>query len=338
VFQVQRSAFLVYSSNSVVQMDVLAESLRSLQLKTEVYGRLELSAPWGIRVDLAHPGYFHAVSRGGCWLEVERKRIALAAGDWVFILGAIPHTLKDSPRTRAHPLPDIYLARGGRCGGVLRYGGDGTPTTLISFSFGFKGTWLNPILASLPRVLHMKGDRVSSTRWVESIIQLVAAEMEAGRPGYEIAATRLADVLFIHALRAHVEAFPAEKGGWLRALEEPKLGMVLQQLHERPQAPWTVEAMAKVAGMSRSMFAAHFRKIIAESPLAYLTRWRMHVAMQLMSKATGSMAAIAEAVGYKTESAFGKAFRRHVGQAPGAYRRQLRHAPTQPPLRPVSSS
>lgn len=96
-------------------MDVLADSLRNLQLKTEVYGRLELSAPWGIRLDLKHPGYFHAVSRGGCWLEVEQKRIALAAGDWVFILGAVSHVLKDSPRTRPYPLPDIYAAQGAQC-------------------------------------------------------------------------------------------------------------------------------------------------------------------------------------------------------------------------------
>jgi AraC-like DNA-binding protein len=308
-------------------MDVLADSLRSLQLKTEVYGRLELSAPWGIKLDLEHPGFFHAVSRGGCWLEVERKRIALAAGDWVFILGGAPHVLRDSPKTRPYPLPELYAAHGGRCGGVLRYGGNGTQTTLISFSFGFKGTWLNPVLAGLPRVLHVKGDGVVSTRGVESIIQLVAAEMEAGRPGHEIVATRLADVLFIHALRTHVEAFPAEKGGWLRALEDPQLGLLLQQLHERPKHPWTVEAMAKIASMSRSTFAARFQRVIGESPLTYLTRWRMHTAMQLMAESDESLTAIAGAVGYETDSAFGKTFKRHVGKTPGAYRRQLRHEP-----------
>ncbi|PTL76064.1 AraC family transcriptional regulator [Vitiosangium sp. GDMCC 1.1324] len=309
-------------------MDVLAESLRSLQLKTEVYGRLELSAPWGLKLDLGHPGFFHAISRGGCWLEIEGKRIALAAGDWVFILGGTPHVLRDSPKTRPYPLPEIYAAHGGSCGGVLRYGGDGTQTTLISFSFGFKGTWLNPVLAGLPRVLHVKGDGIVSSRWVESTVQLVAAEMEAGRPGHEIVATRLADVLFIHALRTYVETLPEDQGGWLRALEHPQLGPVLQQLHERPKHPWTVEAMAKVASMSRSMFAARFQSVIGESPLNYLTRWRMHTAMQMMTESDESMTAIAEAVGYETDSAFGKAFKRHVGKTPGAYRRQLRHKPS----------
>lgn len=304
-------------------MDVLADTLRSLRVKTEVYGRLEMSAPWGFELDLGLPGCFHAVTRGGCWLETERKRIALGAGDWVFLLGGKRHVLRDSPKSRTRPLPELYEEHGAKCGGVLRHGGSGARTTLVSFSFGLEGTWLNPMLARLPRVLHVKGDGALSTRWVESTVQLVAAEMEAGRPGHELVATRLADVLFIHALRTHVEAFPAEHGGWLRALEDPHLGLVIQQLHERPMHPWTVESMAKVASMSRSTFAARFQKVLGESPLGYLTRWRMHTAMQRMADGDDSLAAIAESVGYDTDSAFGKAFKRHVGKTPGAYRRQL---------------
>jgi AraC-like DNA-binding protein len=305
-------------------MDVLADSLRSLQLKTEVYGRLELTAPWGIRLDGVHPGYFHAVSRGGCWLEVERTRVPLAVGDWIFILGRTPHVLRASPRTRALPLPEIYAARGAPCGGILRYGGAGAQTTLISFSFSFKGTDLNPVLAGLPAVLHVKGDGLVSHRSVEALIQIVATEMEAGRPGHEVIATRLADALFIHALRAHAEAFPAEAGGWLRALEDTQLGIVLQHVHERPGHAWTVENMAKIAGMSRSVFAARFQRVLGEGPLTYLTRWRMHIAEQMMADGRASLASIAGAVGYETEGAFGKAFKRHVGATPGSYRRQLR--------------
>jgi AraC-like DNA-binding protein len=307
-------------------MDVLADALRGLRLKTEVYGRMELRAPWGLELDLPHPGYFHAVTRGGCWLEIDRKRIALAAGDWVFILGASRHVLRDSPRSRPLPLPHIYAATGAQCGGVLRHGGDGAQTTLISFSFGFERTWFNTVLAGLPRVLHVRGDGRASTRGVESVVQLVAAEMEIGRPGHDAIATRLADILFIHALRAHVEAFPEETGGWLRALEDPQLGVVLQQVHERPKHPWTVDAMAKVASMSRSAFAARFQRVVGEAPLTYVTRWRMHAAMQLMARGDDSLSAIAAAVGYETDGAFGKAFKRHVGQTPGAYRRQLRDA------------
>src|SRR4051812_38730670 len=108
----------------------------SLRVRTEVYGRLELSAPWGIRLALSPPGYFHFVSRGSCWLEIDGERIALAAGDWIFVLGGGPHTLRDAKRSRARPLPEIYAETGAACGGVLRHGGGGATTTLISFSFG----------------------------------------------------------------------------------------------------------------------------------------------------------------------------------------------------------
>lgn len=305
-------------------MDVLAQSLRSLQLKTEVYGRLELSAPWGLDFDLGLPGFFHAVTRGSCLLEVGRKRLALSAGDWVFILGGTPHVLRDSPRSRTRRLPDIYSEHRVECGGVLHHGGTGPGTTLVSFSFGFSGDWLNPVLAGLPPVLHVRADGIASSRWVDSTIQLVAAEMEAGRPGHEVVATRMAESLFVYALRTHVETSPLDGGGWLRALEHPQLGRVLEQIHQRPQASWSVASMARSAGMSRSAFAALFRRILGEGPLGYLTRWRMHTAIQLMGQEDQSLAAIAEAVGYESDAAFGKAFKRHVGKGPGAYRRELR--------------
>jgi AraC-like DNA-binding protein len=301
-------------------MDVLADALRALRVKTEVYGRLELTAPWGIELAMAHPGYFHSVSRGGCWLTVDGQSVALAAGDWVFVLGGAPHVLSDTIGSHARPLPDIYEQTGAHCGGVLHYGGAGPATTLVSFSFTLDGSWLNPRLSRLPRVLHVKGDGAGPTRWVESIVQLAAAEMEAARPGHEIIATRIADVLLVQALRTHAAAL--EAGGWLHALEDPRLGAVLQRVHERPEQPWTVEAMARTAGMSRSMFAARFRTIVGEGPLSYLTRWRMHKAMQAIRDGDASLGAIAESVGYGDDSAFGKAFKRQVGLSPAAYRRR----------------
>jgi AraC-like DNA-binding protein len=302
-------------------MDVLADSLRRLQLRTEVYGRLELTAPWGIELAMGAPGFFHAVARGGCWLEVGPERRALGAGDWVFLLGGARHVLRDAPRSRVRPLPELYTEQGAQCGGVLRHGGDGTRTTLVSFSFSFDDSWLNPALQSLPRLLHVQGDGLGGTRWVDGLVQLVAAEMEAGKPGHELVATRLADVLFVHALRTHLAEAPAEQGGWLRALEDPRLGPVLQRLHESPERRWTVESLARIAGMSRSTFAARFQRLVGDSPLSYLTRWRMQLAIQRMKGGDEPLSAIAQAVGYETESAFGKAFKRQVGQTPGSFRR-----------------
>jgi AraC-like DNA-binding protein len=121
-----------------------------------------------------------------------------------------------------------------------------------------------------------------------------------------------------------VASLPPEQGGWLRALTDPRLSTALQRLHERPEAPWTVEGLARAAGMSRSVFAARFKSIVGEGPLTYLTRWRMHKATRLMTAGNLSASEIAQAVGYETDSAFVKAFKRHVGETPGAYRRRLK--------------
>jgi len=306
-------------------VDVLTNSLRSLQLRTEVYGRLELSAPWGVRLDGAHRGYFHAVTRGSCVLVIGQKSWSLASGDWLFVLGGRPHVLADKAKTPARALPEIYAAKGAQCGGILRYGGNGAPTTLVSFSFGFEGTWLNAMLGSLPSVLHVKADGASGPgRRLDALIQLVAAEMEGARPGSELIATRLADALFVHALRIHVEGLPGNSGGWFRALEDTQTGVVLEAIHARPGAPWTVATMAKVAGMSRSAFAARFQQLVGEGPLSYVTRWRMHIAGEMLTASSGSIASVASAVGYESEGAFGKAFKRQVGATPGAFRRSAR--------------
>lgn len=305
-------------------MDVLADTLRSIRLRSMINGRMEMSAPWGMRVDARIMGMFYVVSRGSCVLEIHGGLLTLAAGDFIFVLGGVPYVLKDAPRTRPVPASEIYANRGGRCGGVIRYGGGGAPTTIICGRFIFEGLALSPLIESLPPILHVKGDGGIATRWLESTMQFVASEMEAEQPGYETVANRLGEVLLIQALRTHVASLPVEQGGWLRALVDPELGVVLQRLHERPQETWTVESLARTAGMSRSVFAARFKALIGEGPLTYLTRWRMHRAMQLMTEEAWSASAIAQAVGYETDSAFVKAFKRHVGETPGSFRRRLK--------------
>lgn len=311
-------------------MDVLADTLRSVHLRSIVNGRLEMSAPWGMRVDARDVTTFYVVTHGGCVLETRDMRLTLASGDFVFILAGTPFVLKDSPKTRPVPATEIYANRGRRCGELMRYGGQGAPTTLIAGSFVFEGLSLSPLVACLPTVLHVKGDGGIATRWLESTMQFVASEMEVQQPGYETVASRLGDVLLVQALRTYVASLPIEQGGWLRALFDPQLGVALQRLHERPQAPWTVESLARIASMSRSVFAERFKSLIGEGPMTYLTRWRMHKAMQLMAERGPSMSAIAQAVGYETDSAFVKAFKRHVGETPGSFRRRLKdhEAPT----------
>jgi len=307
-------------------MDVLTDLLRSLRSRNQIYGRLELTAPWGLRVHAGTRLSFYAVSRGDAILETKRRTIRLATGDIVFIREGLAHTLKNCARTRAVSVSEVFEQRGGRCGGLISYGGGGEQTTIVSGGFAFETTTLDPLIAHFPEVLHVEGDGGTAARWLESTLQFMASEMHAEAPGYELVASRLADVLFVHALRTHVRAHPCESANWLRAIGDPQLGVAFQRMHERPDAPWTVEALARAASMSRSAFAARFTEVLEISPLAYLTRWRMHRAAELLVASTSTVNEVAGVVGYETESAFTKVFKRHFGETPGAYRRARRPA------------
>ena len=307
-------------------MDVLTEALRSIQVRSQIYGRLELTAPWGMRVEAMKALSFYALSRGSCVIDVLGQRSTLASGDVVLLRAGVPYTVRDRVGSRIATAEQVYAQRGGRCGGIVSYGGGGAPTTIVAGGLHFSDARLSPIIASLPEVIHVRGDGGVTSRWLESTLQFVAAEMDAELPGFELVASRLADVLFVQVLRSHVASLACARQGWLRALWDPALGAALQQMHARPVAPWTVEELARTAGMSRSAFAARFKEMLGVAPLAYLTQRRMQQAAAMLADGRETTAAVANAVGYDTHSAFAKAFRRATGETPGAYRRKVRGA------------
>ncbi|MCW5802118.1 MAG: AraC family transcriptional regulator [Deltaproteobacteria bacterium] len=306
-------------------MDVLTEVIRAGRPRTLVQGRLELTAPWGVRVDGARNLAFYAVVRGAVVLGVRDARIQLGAGDLVFLRKGLAHTIKDHVRSRASPVAQVYAQRGGRCGGIVQFGGGGAPTTLISGAIAFDSNALDLLVACLPEVIHVPGDARAVVHWLDSTLYLLATEMDGQEPGYELVASRLADVLFVHALRSHVKRNPCEVG-WMTAISDAQVGVAFQRMHERPGEPWTVASLAREAGMSRAAFAARFKAVLGIAPLAYLTKWRIHHASDLLGSSARTIGDIAGEVGYETESAFTKVFKRHLGETPGAYRRRLRGA------------
>jgi AraC-like DNA-binding protein len=311
-------------------MDVLTDLLRGVRSRNQIYGRLELSAPWGIRVEGTSRFAFYAVSRGSAYLSHGKTTVHLVAGDIVFVREGLPHTLKDHPRSRAASVVEVYAQRDSRCGGIVRYGGEGAHSTLVSGGFSFETTALDPLVTYLPPILHVHGDGEEAARWLETTLQFMASEMHAEAPGYELVASRLADVLFVHALRTHVRDQPCGSAMWLRAISDPQLGAAFQKMHKHPEEPWTVDTLARTASMSRSAFASRFTTTLGIAPLAYLTRWRMHRAAELLVAEPSSIANLAVRVGYGTESAFTKVFKRHFGETPSAYRRRVRSAAARP--------
>ncbi|MGH9317548.1 MAG: AraC family transcriptional regulator [Thermoanaerobaculia bacterium] len=308
-------------------MDVLTDVLEAVHLKSLFYGRLELTAPWGLRMDGGRPG-FYVVTRGTCWLEVENveEPVQLAGGDFFLLLRGQAHAVKDSRETSTLPVADVLgkCSGGGKgCqpGGVRHYGGGGALTTLVGGFFLFEEGEKNPLLSSLPPVIHVKGDRGTTVQWLEANLQFVASEMASGQPGALTVVSRLADILFVQAVRAHLAQSGEGAKGWLRALVDPQIGEALGLIHEKPEEPWTVESLASRVAMSRSAFAARFAHLVEEPPLTYLTRWRMQRATRLLRTGQASVGEIARRVGYDAEAAFSKAFKRSIGVAPGAYRR-----------------
>ena len=296
--------------------------------------KLEATAPWGViqekqtekkvtrsgkqmaPTDLAH---FAMLSRGNCWLSVEGipDPIPLTGGDCFLLARGTSIILRDSPRTR--PKWSFHEIGASANNNVAHYGGGGAPTTIVCGSLSFDRASLKPITQLLPRFILIKADQ-ARTLALHITMQALASEMAEQVPGSEVVATRLAEVLFIQVLRAHIASGVEWRNkGWLRAIFDPQMGTALSAIHDRVNTRWTVESLADAAGMSRSAFAARFKELLGQTPLEYVTGWRMQKAMQFLEQRDKKLIDVARSVGYESDAAFSKAFKRVVGASPGEY-------------------
>jgi AraC-like DNA-binding protein len=224
--------------------------------------------------------------------------------------------LRDSPRTR--PRWSFREIGAKAKSNVARYGGGGAPTTIVCGSFSFDRASLKPITQLMPSFILIKAEQ-ARTLALHITMQALASEMAEQAPGSEVVATRLAEVLFIQVLRAHIASGPERNKGWLRAVFDPQMGTALSAIHDRVNTPWTVGSLAEAAGMSRSAFAVRFKELLGQTPLEYVTEWRMQKAMQLLQQRDKKHLDVARLVGYESDAAFSKAFKRVVGASPGEY-------------------
>lgn len=267
---------------------------------------------------------FHVVMRGNCWLEVEGidEQIPLVGGDLVVLPTGVAHALRDHPDSSTVTLRELLSHRPCRGQLTLSYGGGGTSTTVVCGKANFENREINPLLSALPPLLLIKGEEGRAVEWLDSILQFIACETASNRPGAEMMITYLSNVLFIQAVRAHLSSLKQNDESWLRGLVDPQLNIALALIHHQPETNWTVESLAKQVNMSRSGFAARFKWLMREAPLQYVTRWRMYRAAELLRSSNLTVAEVAEQVGYGSETAFSKAFKRQMGQPPNQYRQQ----------------
>jgi AraC-like DNA-binding protein len=315
--------------------DVLSDVLQAVRLTGAVYFDFELSSPWVAEAppsrqiaSIVMPGAervieYHTVVRGACWAQpIGDEPIHLKEGDLIVFPQGDPHVLSSAPHMRATPDLSVY-ARSTRLPLVYEVGGGGPDRARIVCCFlGCDERPFNPLLAALPKVIHVAaaGDQATAG-WLATLLHMAARESGSARAGSENVLSRLSELMFVETVRRYIEALPAAQTGWLAGLRDPMVGQALTALHGQPREAWTVERLARLVGTSRSALAQRFTEMVGHPPMQYLTLWRMQLASRLLSDG-GQVAQVADAVGYESEAAFSRAFKKVVGQAPGTWRRR----------------
>ena len=304
-------------------MDVLSNVLALLRTKGTLYGRLELSSPFGFEFT-GGPGICLIVSRGSCFLAASGRDypVPLVAGDFVLLPEPQSYSLRSRLDLPVRHIRTVTTLEAFRQSHLIAAGGGGSLTSIIAGGFTFDTPESRWLVKHLPPVLHLSSTRDGTPEWFQATLQFVAMELANNLPGTAAVVDRLAEVLFIQALRLLVQPpYQDERPNWLRALAHPQIAKSMQLMHEAPERSWTVSELASSVSMSRSGFAKQFRELVGTPPSSYLTQWRLvRAANMICSDVLTTSSAVASAVGYESDSAFGKVFRRFMGVSPGRYR------------------
>jgi AraC-like DNA-binding protein len=308
-------------------MDLLSDILSNMRLNGTLYFRTSFTSPWAIQV----PAYsdvarFHFAWKGRCFVRVEGARdpVSLEQGDLIIITRGAAHRMYCDPVTERHcVLLDEVITRSGFDGhGALVYGDSGTghDTQLVCGHFAFDPAVTHPVIDALPAHIHIRNYGEAAGEWMESTLRVIGAEAGRHKLGGDLIALKLSEIVFAQALRSYLASDGAARPV-LAAFADPGISRVLAAIHERPAEPWALDAMAGIAGMSRTSFAAKFSERMSMTPYAYVTHWRMQLARKALAETLRPVIEIALSVGYRSEAAFGRVFKKQFGIAPATFRR-----------------
>ncbi len=303
-------------------MDGLENFLPRFRVRRAAYTRVEGRAPWGLDLIAYHHTKFGIVTEGACFIDLKdgAAPVKLVKGSCYLLSRGSAFRIRHTADAEADDFEAALKHLDGR---TLRWGGEGARTTVIGGRFIFADDSYPLLLDLLPPLVHFKVSEQELTA-LESTMQLLENEVVAPSVGSASMLDRLADIFFIQTLRACLLNTPARDTGWIGALADEKLGAAIRLIHTRTAHPWTLESLASEAGMSRSVFAARFKHKLGTSPIIYLTRHRLNQAQELLRNSSMSIAQVAAKVGYDSESAFNKAFKRELGAPPAAWRAQAK--------------
>ncbi len=321
--------------------DALSDVLRAVRLQSAVFFDVEASSPWiaespaaNVLAPYVMPGAehvipFHVVTRGECWatlLPDPDTKLLLSEGDVVAFPQGDPHVMSSSPGMRAQP--DLNVFRRPSDPDALPItvnleGRGGQPDGhLVCGFFGCDATPFNPLLGALPRMIHMRGSEGSGR--IGRLTEFAQIEAKDRRAGSASVLTKLGELMFIDIVRHHLGELSDASAGWLAALGDRHVGRAISLIHEAPAENWSLESLAREAGLSRSSLAERFQRFVGKPPMQYLALWRMQVASSMLAGGEASVARVAGKVGYESEAAFSRAFKRAVGHSPTAWRERRR--------------
>ncbi|KZN43075.1 hypothetical protein N474_15420 [Pseudoalteromonas luteoviolacea CPMOR-2] len=321
--QKQTSRSLEYSLPGQVScykgQDVLSDILNAIRLQASSYFCTEFSAPWGIREQQTDYGTFHHVVSGNAWLRTTdgRYETRLSKGDIIAFPTGSAHQISDEPNSSTMS-GDELLKKIHKNTNPFSDGSN--KTTLLCGYFKYQSHSNLPLLRDMPNFLHIRQAKEDSCIWLNSLAHILAQEIRSTLPGGAVIVDRLTEAFVIQILRWHINKQHVDKN-YFSALADTRLSCVLSLIHKEPAQSWTVDRLARNAGMSRSAFSSLFHDVIGMTPMSYLTQWRMHIAQDLLKENKQSMVSIAEQVGYRSEASFSKAFKKVVGVSPGQIRR-----------------
>lgn len=300
---------------SVARNDVLSEVLTLIRLRGELVYTAFLGEPWGLQFQ---PGsaHFHFIKAGKAWVTpAGGNPTEVSEGDLVLLPLGKGHVVADAPDSPAKRIETVAAEHFHRDELVLRYGGGENIAQIIGGFFSFEGSSLPAVMSVLPPLIHIPRSDAGAPPWLEAISRFLISEAQQQDPGSSLMISRLIDLLVIRTLRSWA-ATEANRIGWLGGLGDERIGRVLSAVHADPSRNWTVQSFAKIAGMSRSIFAERFTGTVGEPPLRYLSRWRLTLAADLLRNSGLKVTEVAYRSGYASDASFSRAFKAHFGYAP----------------------
>jgi len=320
--------------------DVLSEVLSAVRLTGSIFFDVTATSPWvaeappsaqiadAVRPGAQHAIEYHVITRGSCWISIVDgapfEPVRLQEGDIAVIPHGEPHVVSSAPRMRAEP--DVASHRRPKNESdlpfKLRTGAQGTTDAhLICGFFTCDVRPFNPLLEALPRFMRIgRGTSAATDALLEHFLHLASVESADKRAGTQSVLNKLSELMFIEAIRAYMDQLSGTNTGWLSGLRDPLVSRALSMLHGQPVRSWTLDDLAAECGASRSALVGRFTQLMGYPPIQYLTRWRMQLAAKRLSERGVKVAAVAQEVGYDSEAAFSRAFKKFSGQSPSEWR------------------